>query len=52
VKIRTAFLAANPLCELCKRDGRLTSAVLAHHKVKMTDGGNNDWDNLSALCQE
>lgn len=51
-QIRGAFLSANPLCELCKADGRLTPATLAHHKQKLTDGGTNDWDNLQALCQE
>jgi len=50
VKIRTAFLSANPLCEMCKAEGRFTPAALAHHKVKLTDGGNNDWKNLMALC--
>ncbi|HBL84711.1 MAG: HNH endonuclease [Clostridiales bacterium GWF2_38_85] len=52
VKIRTAFLSAHPLCELCKAEGRLTPATLVHHKRKLTDGGNNDWSNLQALCLE
>jgi 5-methylcytosine-specific restriction protein A len=51
-KIRAAFLAANPLCEVCQGEGRLTPATLAHHKSKLTDGGNNDWNNLQALCTE
>jgi len=51
-KIRAAFLSANPLCELCKQEGRLTPAVLVHHKRRLTDGGTNDWQNLQALCQE
>jgi len=51
-RIRAAFLSANPLCELCKQDGRLTPATLVHHKRKLTDGGTNDWNNLQALCQE
>jgi 5-methylcytosine-specific restriction protein A len=51
-RIRAAFLSANPLCERCKRDGRLTPAEMAHHKVRLTDGGTNDWNNLQALCQE
>lgn len=51
-RIRTAFLSANPLCEVCKRDGRLTPAELVHHKRKLTDGGTNDWSNLQALCSE
>lgn len=50
-RIRAAFLRANPLCEKCRADGRLTPADLAHHKRKLTDGGTNDWSNLQALCQ-
>ena len=49
-KIRTAFLHAHPLCEMCREDGRLTPADLVHHKRKLTDGGTNDWCNLQALC--
>ena len=51
-RIRAAFLSGNPLCELCKQDGRLRPATLVHHKRKLTDGGTNDWNNLQALCQE
>ena len=51
-RIRAAFLSANPLCELCKRGGRLTPAAQVHHKVKLADGGTNDWSNLQALCAE
>jgi 5-methylcytosine-specific restriction protein A len=51
-KIRAAFLAAHPLCELCLKDGRLTPATLVHHRRKLTDGGTNDRDNFQALCQE
>jgi len=49
-RVRAAFLAAHPLCEVCRDEGRLTSATLVHHKVKLTDGGTNDWDNLQSLC--
>ena len=51
-QIRAAFLSANPLCVVCVRNGRLTPATLAHHKVKLSDGGTNDWSNLQALCSE
>lgn len=51
-QIRAAFLSANPLCVMCQSDGRLTPATLAHHKVKLTDGGTNDWENMVALCLE
>jgi len=51
-QIRAAFLSANPLCAMCKDNGKLTPAVLAHHKVRLADGGTNDWDNMTALCNE
>jgi 5-methylcytosine-specific restriction protein A len=51
-KVRAAFLAAHPLCELCAAEGRLTLATLVHHKVKLTDGGGNEPENLQALCSE
>jgi 5-methylcytosine-specific restriction protein A len=51
-QLRAAFLAANPLCEMCKQDGRLTPATLVHHKQKLTCGGTNDAENLMALCGE
>ena len=49
-KISAAFLRVNPLCELCKADGRFTAAVLVHHKVKLMDGGTHDVGNLQVLC--
>lgn len=51
-RIRTAFLAAHPLCERCREEGRLTPAVMVHHKRRLIDGGTNDWNNLQALCSE
>ena len=51
-KIRGAFLSANPLCAICKTEGRLTPATVAHHRVKIAEGGTNDWENMEALCQE
>jgi len=49
-KIRTRYITANPLCELCKQAGRFTPADTVHHKRKLADGGTNDWENLQALC--
>jgi len=49
-QIRASFLSANPLCVLCRQDGRLTPATIAHHKIKLADGGTNDWENMTALC--
>ncbi len=50
-KIRTRYLLANPLCELCKDLGRLTPATLVHHKRKLSEGGNNDWVTISERCR-
>ena len=49
-KIRAAFLAAHPLCEMCERGGKLVPATLVHHKRKLSDGGTNDNENLMSLC--
>jgi 5-methylcytosine-specific restriction protein A len=51
-KVRAAFLAAHPLCEMCAAEGRLTPATLVHHKVRLTDGGTGETENLQALCAE
>ena len=50
--IREAFLAANPLCEMCKGAGKLTPADTVHHLVRLADGGTHESDNLQALCHE
>lgn len=50
-KLRTAFISANPLCEMCKRQGRYTAATEVHHVKPLADGGTNDIDNLMALCR-
>jgi 5-methylcytosine-specific restriction protein A len=51
-RVRAAFLAEHPLCEMCAAEGRLTPATLVHHRVKLTDGGGNEPENLQALCAE
>ena len=51
-RIRAAYIAAHPLCEVCQNDGRLTPASIVHHKIRLTEGGANDWDNLQSLCSE
>ena len=50
-KIRAAFLQAHPLCEECKKDGRLTLATEVHHILPLGHGGTNREDNLMALCK-
>lgn len=50
-KIRARFLNANPLCEMCKRQGRYTIAAEVHHVKPLSEGGTNDESNLMALCK-
>lgn len=50
-KTRAAFLAINPLCEMCKRQGRYTLAQEVHHIKAVVDGGTNEFENLMALCK-
>jgi len=50
-KIRARFLAAHPLCEQCKKEGRLTKATEVHHILPLDHGGTHDESNLMALCK-
>ncbi len=50
-KIRARFLIKNPLCEMCKQQGRYTTATEVHHIKPLVDGGNNNENNLMALCK-
>ena len=50
-KIRARFLNLHPLCELCKREGKLTVATEVHHVLPLGHGGTNDEGNLMPLCK-
>ena len=49
--IRRRFIAAHPLCEMCRREGRVTAAAEVHHIVPLSAGGTHDESNLMALCK-
>lgn len=49
-RIRDRYIAANPLCEQCRKDGRLTPAAEVHHILPLAAGGTHDERNLMALC--
>lgn len=49
-KIRAAYLTAHPLCERCRKQGRITPAEEVHHIEPLSRGGTNDPGNLMALC--
>ena len=50
--IRKRFIASHPLCEVCRREGRVTAAAEVHHSVPLANGGTHDESNLMALCKE
>lgn len=51
-RCRKAYLSRNPLCEVCKKEGRITPAVLVHHVKPLSEhGARLDPANLMATCQ-
>ena len=52
--LRIKYLSMNPLCVLCKADGRLTPATVVDHKTphKGNKGLFYDVDNFQALCKQ
>jgi len=50
-RIRDRYAAAHPLCEMCLKEGRLTTVEEVHHIVPLSQGGTHRNDNLMSLCQ-
>ena len=50
-RIRNRYIAAHPLCEECKRAGRITPAQEVHHIIPLSEGGTHAETNLMALCR-
>lgn len=50
-RIRDRYIKAHPLCEECKRNGRLVPSEEVHHIVPLSEGGTNKQHNLMALCK-
>lgn len=49
-RIQPAKLAADPLCEQCKRRGIVKLATEVDHITSLANGGTHDWANLQSLC--
>lgn len=51
-KLSKAYRRANPLCEDCKRIGKVSAATSVHHRAKFVNKPELrlDWDNLVSLC--
>lgn len=50
-RIRDRYIAAHPLCEECKKQGKLTPAEEVHHVIPLSRGGTHAESNLMALCK-
>ena len=50
-KVRNRYIKAHPLCEECRKNGRLTSATEVHHILPINHGGTHEEANLMALCK-
>lgn len=51
-RIRDRHIAEHPLCEVCKKQGRITPAEEVHHIKPLSQGGTHDDSNLMSLCKE
>lgn len=51
-RIRDRHIAEHPLCEMCKKQGRITPAEEVHHIKPLSQGGTHDDSNLMSLCKE
>lgn len=50
-KIRNRFIAKNPLCVHCLKQGKYTPAEEVDHILPLQHGGTHDETNLQALCK-
>lgn len=50
-KVRNAYAAKHPLCEMCLLVNRLTDVQEVHHIFPLDHGGTNDEINLMSLCK-
>lgn len=49
-RIRDKYIKTHPLCEECKRNGRLKPAEEVHHIIPISKGGDHSIENLMSLC--
>lgn len=52
IALRNQYIAHQPLCEHCLKDGLIVAGHAVDHIVEIEDGGDPwDWNNLQHLCQ-
>lgn len=48
--MREVVLREEPLCRLCKAQGRVTASVIADHIKPLSEGGTGDRENYQGCC--
>ena len=48
--IRAAHLAGEPLCRMCRAEGKVTIAVMVDHITPLAEGGAEAPENRQSLC--
>lgn len=51
-ELRYRRLRNEPLCRMCKAEGRVTEATVPDHIVPLAKGGEDTDDNIRCLCAE
>ncbi len=49
-KIRDRYIRQNPLCEMCRAEGKFTAGTIVHHIKPLSEGGTNEEKNLMTVC--
>lgn len=50
VEQRRRRLEAEPLCRICKAQGRVAASTVPDHIVALVNGGTDDDSNIQCLC--
>ena len=51
-KLRRQRLADEPLCRLCKAEGKVTASTVPDHIVPLAKGGEDVDSNIRCLCED
>jgi len=52
VELRKRRLRNEPLCRLCKEEGRVTASTVPDHIKPLAHGGTDTDDNIRCLCDD